>query len=70
MNTLLKLGLLAGAAYGGYVLYKKYVKEAEPKENFCDSTTPEYAYDEDAAKEQSFEDKIRAAANRHLDKLK
>ncbi len=65
MNTLLKLGILAGAAYGGYCLYKKYVKDKEPEENFCDAAGMDYTVcDEDAQKEQNFADKIKAAAGK------
>lgn len=70
MKGLTKLALLAGAAYGGYYLYKKYVKQPETAENFDDLGEAGFDYDDAAAKEETFADKIRAAAERQLDRIK
>ena len=70
MKGLIKLGLLAGAAYGGYYLYKKYLKQPDKAENFDDLSEAGCDYDDTAAKEESFADKIKAAAGRQLDRIK
>lgn len=70
MKLLTKLALLGGAAYGGYYLYKKYVKKPEAGENFDDLSDVGFDYDDTAAKEESFADKIKAAAGRQLDRIK
>ena len=70
-KTLLKLGVLAGAVYGGYYLYKKYVKkDTVPQQDFDELADVNFNYDEDAAKEESFADKIKAAAEKQLNKIK
>lgn len=70
MKGIVKLALLAGAAYGGYKLYQKYVKQPEKAQNFDDLGEEGFSYDNDAANEESFADKIRAAAERQLDRIK
>ena len=70
MKALTKLALLAGAAYGGYYLYKKYVKQPKVEEDFDDLADAGFDYDDEAAKEESFADKIKAAASRQLDRIK
>ena len=70
MKGLIKLGLLAGAAYGGYYLYKKYLKQPDKAENFDDLSDAGFDYDDTAAKEESFADKIKAAAEKQLNKIK
>ena len=70
MKGLIKLGLLAGAAYGGYYLYKKYLKQPDKAENFDDLSDAGFDYDDTAAIEESFADKIKAAAGRQLDRIK
>ena len=70
-KTLVKLGVLAGAAYGGYYLYKKYVKkDAAPQKDFDDLADVTFDYDDEAAKEESFAEKIKAAAEKQLNKIK
>ena len=70
-KSLVKLGVLAGAAYGGYYLYKKYVKKDNvPQKDFDELADVNFDYDDDAAKEESFADKIKAAAGRQLDRIK
>ena len=70
-KTVVKLAVVAGAAYGGYYLYKKYVKkDAVPQRDFDELADVTFDYDEDAASEESFADKIRAAAERQLNKIK
>ena len=69
-KTLLKLGVLAGVAYGGYYLYKNYVKKDTPQKDFDELADVNFDYDEDAAKEESFADKIKAAAEKQLNKIK
>ena len=70
MKILTKLALLGGAAYGGYYLYKKYIKQSETAEKFDDLSDVGFDYDDTAAKEESFADKIKAAAGRQLDRIK
>ncbi len=70
MKALTKLALLAGAAYGGYYLYKKYIKQPTTAEQFDDLSDAGFDYDDTAAKEESFADKIKAAAGRQLDRIK
>ena len=68
-KTIVTLGAIAGAAYGGYYLYKKYVKkDAEAQHEFDDLADVNFDYD-DLTKEESFADKIKAAAERQLNKL-
>ena len=70
-KTVVTLGVLAGAAYGGYYLYKKYVKNDNvPQKDFDDLADVTFDYDADAASEESFADKIKAAAERQLNKIK
>ena len=70
-QALVKLGVVAGAAYGGYYLYKKYVKKDNvPQKDFDDLADVTFDYDDDAAKEESFADKIKAAAEKQLNKIK
>ena len=70
-KSLVKLGVLAGAAYGGYYLYKKYVnKDNVPQKDFDELADVNFDYDDDAAKEESFADKIKAAAEKQLNKIK
>ena len=58
MKGLLKLGLLAGAACGGYYLYKKYIKQPENADKFDDLSDAGFDYDDTAAKDESFADKV------------
>ncbi|MBR3244746.1 MAG: hypothetical protein IKF90_18995 [Parasporobacterium sp.] len=70
-KTVVKLAVVAGVAYGGYYLYKKYIKkDAVPQQDFDELADVTFDYDEDAAKEESFADKIKAAAEKQLDKIK
>jgi uncharacterized membrane protein YebE (DUF533 family) len=70
-KTVVKLALVAGAAYGAYYLYKKYVKkDAVPQQDFDELADVTFDYDADAANEESFGDKIRAAAEKQLNKIK
>ncbi len=70
-KSLLKLGVLAGVAYGGYYVYKNYLKkDAVPQKDFDELADVNFDYDEDAAKEESFADKIKAAAEKQLNKIK
>jgi len=70
MKGIVKLALVAGAAYGGYYLYKKYIKQPEKAQNFDDLGETGFDYDNDAANEESFADKIKAAAERQLARIK
>lgn len=70
MKLLTKLALLGGAAYGGYYLYKKYIKQPETGDKFDDLSDAGFDYDDTAAKEESFADKLKAAAERQLDRIK
>ncbi|MBR5931778.1 MAG: hypothetical protein IKZ95_07115 [Lachnospiraceae bacterium] len=69
MKILTKLALLGGAAFGGYYLYKKYVQkpDGEKAEDLSDAG---FDFDDTAAKEESFADKVKAAAGRQLDRIK
>ena len=70
-KTLVKIGVVAGVAYGGYYLYKKYFKQNNvPQQDFDELADVTFDYDDDAAKEESFADKIKAAAERQLNKIK
>ena len=70
-KTVVKLAVVAGVAYGGYYLYKKYVKQDNvPQKDFDELADVNIDYDEDAAKEESFADKIKAAAEKQLNKIK
>lgn len=70
-KTIITLAAAAGAAYGGYYLYKKYVKKEEaPQKNLDDLADVSFDYDAEAAPEESFADKIKAAAERQFDKIK
>lgn len=69
-KTVLTLGAIAGAAYGGYVLYKKYVKNDEALEGELEDVADvTFDYDQDEAEEESFADKVKAAADRQLEKI-
>lgn len=70
MKALSKLVLLAGAAYGGYYLYKKYVKQPQAEDEFEDLTDSGFDFDDELSKEESLADKVKAAANRQLDRIK
>lgn len=71
VKTIVKLGIVAGAAYGGYYLYKNYVKKDNvPQKDFDELADVTFDYDKDAASEESFADKIKAAAERQLNKIK
>ena len=50
MKLLTKLALLGGAAYGGYYLYKKYIKQPETGDKFDDLSDAGFDYDDTAAK--------------------
>ena len=70
-KTIVTLGAIAGAAYGGYYLYKKYFKQNDvPQQDFEDLADVTFDYDDDTATEESFADKIKAAAERQLNKIK
>lgn len=70
-KTIVKLGVVAGAAYGGYYLYKKYFKKDNvPQQDFDELADVSFDYDADAASEESFADKIKAAAEKQLNKIK
>ena len=70
-KTVVKLAVVAGVAYGGYYLYKKYLKKDNvPQKDFDDLADVTFDYDEDAANEESFADKIKAAAEKQLNKIK
>ena len=69
-KTIFTIGAIAGAAYGGYVLYKKFVKKEDaPQGEFDELADVTFDYDQDEAEDESFADKIKAAADRQLDKL-
>lgn len=69
-KTLFKVGLVAGAAYGGYFLYKRFgKKDALSGKDFEDLADVNFDYNEDAASEVSFADRIKAAAERQLNKI-
>lgn len=70
-KTLIKIGIVAGVAYGGYYLYKKYLKKDNvPQQDFDELADVSFNYDADAATEESFADKIKTAAERQLNKIK
>lgn len=69
VKTVAKLGAVAGVAAGGYFLYKRFIEKPEGKKEFDDLEDVGFDYDEGAAKEESFADKIRAAAEKQLDKI-
>lgn len=69
MKLLTKLALLGGAAYGGYYLYKKYVKQPDKADKF-DDLDAGFDFDDLDAKEETFSDKLKAAAERQLDRIK
>lgn len=70
-KSIIKLGVLAGVAYGGYYVYKNYIKKDNvPQKDFDDLADVNFDYDDDAAKEESFADKIKAAAEKQLSKIK
>ena len=69
MKLLTKLALLGGAAYGGYYLYKKYLKQPENVDKF-DDLDAGFDFDDLDAKEETFADKLKAAAERQLDRIK
>lgn len=69
-KTLLKLALAAGAAYGAYYLYKNYIKKPQTTREFDDLTSSDFDFSDDAAKEETLAEKIRAAAEKQLEKLK
>lgn len=69
-KTLFKVGLVAGAAYGGYFLYKRFGKQgAQSGKDFEDLADVNFDYNEDAASDVSFADRIKAAAERQLNKI-
>lgn len=70
-KTIVTLGAIAGAAYGGYYLYKKYIKQdAATEQDFEDLADVTFDYDDANATEETFADKVRAAAERQLNKIK
>ena len=70
-KTVVKLAVVAGAVYGGYYLYKNYIKkDTVPQKDFDELADVTFDYDEDAAKEETFADRIKAAAERQLNKIK
>ena len=69
-KTLLKLAVAAGAAYGVYYLYKKYIKQPKVTREFDDMSSEDFEINEDAANEETLAAKIAAAAERQLAKLK
>ena len=69
-KTVLTLGAIAGAAYGGYVLYKKFVKnEEEPQKEFDELADVTFDYDQEEEADPSFSERVKAAAERQLDKI-
>ena len=66
----LKLGLIGLAAYGAYELYKAYGKTDTAVRDFDDLQDAGFEYDKAAQGEESFAQKIKAAAERQLDKIK
>lgn len=70
-KTVVKLAVVAGVAYGGYYLYKNYIKKDNvPQQDFDELADVNFDYDQDAVNEESFADKIKAAAERQLSKIK
>jgi len=69
-KTLLKLALAAGAAYGAYYLYKNYIKKPQTTREFDDMTASDFEFNDDAVKEESLAEKIMAAAEKQLEKIK
>ena len=69
MKLLTKLALLGGVAFGGYQLYKKYVKQ-DSADKFGDSEDAGFDFDDLDVKEESFADKVKAAAGKQLDRIK
>lgn len=69
-KTLLKLAVAAGAAYGVYYLYKKYIKQPKVTREFDDMSSDDFGVNEDAVKEETLAAKIAAAAERQLANLK
>lgn len=68
-STLLKLALAAGAAYGVYYLYKKYIKQPQVTRDFDDMSSDDFETNDDAVKEENLAAKIVAAAEKQLEKL-
>ena len=69
-KTIFTLGAIAGAAYGGYVLYKKFVKnDEEPQKEFDELADVTFDFDQEEADEKPFADRIKDAAERQLGKL-
>ena len=69
-KTMVTLGAIAGAAYGGYYLYKKYFKQDDAEQGIEDLADVTFDYDDTAVAEETFADKIKAAAERQLNKIK
>jgi len=69
MKILFKVALVAGAAYGVYYLYKNYFKDNKAKGDFGDLADAGFDYDDEAVKEESFAEKIKAAAQKQLDRI-
>ena len=69
-KTLLKIALAAGAAYGAYYLYKNYIKKPQTTREFDDLSSSDFDFNDDAVKEETLADKIKAAAEKQLEKLK
>ena len=67
---LLKLGVIGLAAFGAYELYKTYGKKEAEVQDFDDLQDAGFEYDRAAQGEESFAQKIKAAAERQLDKIK
>ena len=68
-KTLLKIALTAGAAYGAYYLYKNYIKKPQTTREFDDVSSSDFGFSDDAAKEDSLAEKIKAAAIKQLEKI-
>lgn len=70
MKTLLKLAAVAGLAYGAYYVYKNYIKQPETgKREFSDVQSTDFEYNSAARDEDSFAARIKAAAQKQLDRL-
>ena len=69
MKKILKIAALAGLGYGGYKLYQKYLKQPKENQEFADVSAADFEYDKAAKQEETFADKIKAAAIKQLERL-
>ena len=69
-KNVLKLAVVAAAAYGGYQLYKKYIKKPQVERDFDDIDVDSVEVNQDAVKEETLAAKILAAAERQLGNIK